>query len=276
MIFLLGFLTAWLLALAAVPALWRRAERLSRRRLEMLMPISPREVAAERDALRAELAIELRRMESALEEGAAACAAAQADVGRERLVTADLRARLAVLEEDHAGRGIHVATLQQDLAAAVAAHDVTRATLSETEATARDRAQALVDQGRELAAVDRLAEERRASLLAAEARIAALAAHLDSATQIASAAQPSPPAALDELIAANKALHLKSNAAAHALADTRAELERLKSAGLVALDDLTDLDDPHLRRTLQDVGRVIARLAAEPPRQPAVADARAV
>ncbi len=63
MVFALGFLVAGLLALVIAPAFWQRAIRLSTRRLEMLVPLSPREVIAERDLLRAELAVERRKLE---------------------------------------------------------------------------------------------------------------------------------------------------------------------------------------------------------------------
>ena len=48
MIFALGFLLCGLLALLILPAFWRRAMRLSTRRLEMLMPLSMDEVLAQR------------------------------------------------------------------------------------------------------------------------------------------------------------------------------------------------------------------------------------
>ncbi|HEY8578608.1 MAG TPA: hypothetical protein VIL72_01885, partial [Beijerinckiaceae bacterium] len=67
MIFALGFLSAGLLSLLFLPAFWRRAMRLSRRRLEMQMPLSMDEIVAERDQLRAEFAAERRRLEQAHE-----------------------------------------------------------------------------------------------------------------------------------------------------------------------------------------------------------------
>ena len=51
MYFALGFLVAGLLTLLFLPAFWRRAMRLSMRRLQMLAPMSMQEVIAERDRL---------------------------------------------------------------------------------------------------------------------------------------------------------------------------------------------------------------------------------
>ena len=67
MVFAAGFLLAGLLALLFLPALWRRALRLSRRRLEMQMPLSMDEIVAERDQLRAQFASDRRRIEQAHE-----------------------------------------------------------------------------------------------------------------------------------------------------------------------------------------------------------------
>jgi hypothetical protein len=61
MLVTLGFLCATLLALAAVPALARRADRLARKRAEAAFPLSLAEIAADRDHLRAELALRIAR-----------------------------------------------------------------------------------------------------------------------------------------------------------------------------------------------------------------------
>ena len=64
----LGFLLASLLALMVAPAFWRRAIRLTKRRVEMTMPMSASDIQADKDQLRAEFAIELRRVEVALDK----------------------------------------------------------------------------------------------------------------------------------------------------------------------------------------------------------------
>ncbi len=62
----LGFLLAWLIALVLAPQLWRRAVRLTTRRLEATMPMSPKEIEADKDELRAQFAVQVRRVEIAL------------------------------------------------------------------------------------------------------------------------------------------------------------------------------------------------------------------
>lgn len=59
----LGFLAAGLLAIAIVPAIVRRAVRLTRRRIEATTPVTLSEFRADKDKLRAEFAIATRRAE---------------------------------------------------------------------------------------------------------------------------------------------------------------------------------------------------------------------
>ena len=59
----LGFLVAMGLAMAIAPALWRRAEHLERRRIEAALPLTREELEGEIDAVRAESAMAIRRLE---------------------------------------------------------------------------------------------------------------------------------------------------------------------------------------------------------------------
>src|SRR3990170_3369328 len=91
----LGFLLASLLALMVAPAFWRRAVRLTRRRVEMTMPMSASDIQADKDQLRAEFAIELRRVEVALEK-------AKDKAARELIEANKRRVEIAVLNEEFA------------------------------------------------------------------------------------------------------------------------------------------------------------------------------
>ncbi len=68
MLVALGFLIATLCALLLAPSFWRRAERLTTRRLERSMPMSIADTEADRDQLRASYAIIMRRLEAALSQ----------------------------------------------------------------------------------------------------------------------------------------------------------------------------------------------------------------
>jgi hypothetical protein len=61
MYFTLGFLAAALFAIAIGPAFWRRAVRLTKRRIEAATPVTLAEFRADKDKLRAEFAITLRK-----------------------------------------------------------------------------------------------------------------------------------------------------------------------------------------------------------------------
>ncbi|MEO3997854.1 hypothetical protein [Mesorhizobium sp. CAU 1732] len=61
--FILGFLSAGLLALMVAPAIWRRAVVLTRRRVEASIPMTLDQIQADKDRLRAEFAMSTRRLE---------------------------------------------------------------------------------------------------------------------------------------------------------------------------------------------------------------------
>jgi competence protein ComGC len=63
---LLGFLLASFFFILIAPSFWRRAERLTRKRMEATMPLTLAEIEAEKDQLRASYAVKLRKLEGAL------------------------------------------------------------------------------------------------------------------------------------------------------------------------------------------------------------------
>lgn len=67
MYFALGLLVAGLLALVVMPAVWKRAVRLTKRRIEAATPITMAEFRADKDQLRAEFALSTRRLEMNVE-----------------------------------------------------------------------------------------------------------------------------------------------------------------------------------------------------------------
>jgi chromosome segregation ATPase len=116
MVFALGFLVAGLIALAAAPAFWRRAIRLSTRRLEMQLPLSPEEILAGRDLLRAEFAVERRRLEQKAEALNLVHAADMAELERRAATIAGQDAGLRALSQQDSERRAELAALQRALA----------------------------------------------------------------------------------------------------------------------------------------------------------------
>jgi len=61
--FVLGFLCAGFLTVLVTPAVWRRAVSLTRKRIEAAMPLTLAEIQADKDRVRAEFAISVRKLE---------------------------------------------------------------------------------------------------------------------------------------------------------------------------------------------------------------------
>lgn len=179
MIFALGFLTAGLLTLMFLPAIWRRALRLTQRRLEQRLPLSMNEVAAERDQLRAEFAIERRRIEQANE--------AMVETRAKDLAELSRRAgRIAALQSDVAGLGDRATRLQTALEEAQmrAAHaegvwSALEKQVMDSSALAQRRMEDSVAIQRGLVAASDLAETRRVQIAGLEMQVEALQAERD-------------------------------------------------------------------------------------------------
>ncbi|MCJ2063337.1 hypothetical protein MKK63_11520 [Methylobacterium sp. J-088] len=105
MIFALGFLAASLCGLLLLPALNARAARLARRRAEARLPLSPAEIAAERDFLRAQFAVQQRRLERKAETAEAKRQTEMAALGAGTM-------RVAALTRDVAARDSEIAQVQ--------------------------------------------------------------------------------------------------------------------------------------------------------------------
>lgn len=91
----IGFLTATLLALLTLPAVWRRAVRLTRKRIESAIPVSIAEVQADKDEQRAIFAVGIRRLEMDVAKRQALTAAQYGEITRQ---AEELRVRQETVE----------------------------------------------------------------------------------------------------------------------------------------------------------------------------------
>lgn len=91
----LGFLTASLVALFMGRALWNRAVRLTTHRIMRRLPLSRDEIVASRDLLRAEMAIEHRKLERQVNIMREKMTQSMADVGRRNSANLALRNALS-------------------------------------------------------------------------------------------------------------------------------------------------------------------------------------
>lgn len=92
----LGFFLGCLFALMLAPPLWNRAVKLTTRKLEATMPMSLADIQANKDQLRAEFAIELRKVEVALEKS-------KEKAARELIEANKRRVEIQVLNTDLGG-----------------------------------------------------------------------------------------------------------------------------------------------------------------------------
>ncbi|MGA2493210.1 MAG: hypothetical protein ABSF67_09695 [Roseiarcus sp.] len=248
-----GFLTATLLALAAAPAVARRARRLAEARARLLAPLSEAQAIADRDALRAQHAIEIVRLERRLRAAEEAVAACKVEIGRQFV-------RLIALEEA-ATTGVG------DLEAARWEANELRGELGAVQCALAD-----IDVQRDhvetrLEYAETLAEERRGEIATLETRLAAVEVRLADAESAAAAAAERAAAEQDRLRAAladAEARLARSEAAREeAVLENRRQLERVAERGGAAANaeasERADRDKA-LRAAIARIGRDVARL----------------
>lgn len=121
MYFALGALISALLALIVLPAVWRRAVRLTKRRIEAATPMTMAEFRADKDQLRAQFALATRRLEMQVEQLRARLAEELSDAGTRQADLASIKAErethLAVtrqLEERQAELREEVSALERE------------------------------------------------------------------------------------------------------------------------------------------------------------------
>ncbi len=199
MYFALGFCAAALISLAILPAFWDRAMRLTRRRLEAQMAMSPEQITAARDQLRAEFAVQQRRTELQLEAALTHRHADLSEIGRKTAALRQLEDRVALGEEEAKALRISIAehtakveALRTELAALE--------NLRQQQQTAHDElADRHASATAELDSINQVANERHAELLSADTLVSGLRARSrDLETMLATSR--------NEVSARNKAL----------------------------------------------------------------------
>lgn len=134
--FALGLLVAGLISLIILPAVWKRAVRLTKRRIEAATPITMAEFRADKDQLRAEFALSTRRLEMNVEQLRKRLAEQLSDVNQKR-------SELGVLKAE---RDQHLSVVRE----LEAREAELRARTTELEREATDLAQRLRMRDREL------------------------------------------------------------------------------------------------------------------------------
>ncbi len=191
----IGFLVAALLALAATPAVTRRARRLAEARARLQAPLTEAQAIAERDALRAQHAVEQFRLEQRL--------AAVEETSARRLIEIGRQAsRLVVFDEGSAQQLAEVVALgaeARDLRAQLGAAQLALNDLT----VQRDLADAaLAASETKRLELTMLADEQRARIATLETRGAALEVRSAAAGRAATASANTTGAEIARLSAA--------------------------------------------------------------------------
>jgi len=115
----LGFFLGLLLALMLAPPLWNRAVKLTTRRLEATMPMTLNDIQADKDQLRAEYAIELRKVEVALDKAKEKAARELIEANKRRveitMLNTDLASAKAQLQENENANRVLQQTIKRRL-----------------------------------------------------------------------------------------------------------------------------------------------------------------
>lgn len=174
MIFALGFLVAGLIALAFAPVFWRRALRLTRRRLETQVPLSVEEILADRDHLRAEFAVEQRRLEMRLAEVVQAHAADRSELGRRAAEFSAVQQKIADQSEQIRVTVEALSTAEHEIAGLNSEHGALTSALYNADGLYKTKQEELAKLGQAHQVLSALADERLASHASADARAAGL------------------------------------------------------------------------------------------------------
>jgi len=174
MIFALGFLVAGLAALAFAPAFWRRANRLTRRRLEMQIPLSIQEILAERDQLRAEFAVERCRLDQRADQLTQRHAAVLVESGRQTAQISGLKSELLSHASTQRDTQEALAELEVQFASAEAELGSVHKALYDADGLLERKRNEFLDYVRLQESTKLLAEMRFAALAASDARVASL------------------------------------------------------------------------------------------------------
>jgi chromosome segregation ATPase len=279
MIFALGFMIAGLVALAIAPAFWSRAIRLSTNRLQMLLPLSVEEIRADRDLLRAEFAVERRRLEQKAEALNRVHGEDLGELGRRAAIIVGREAEIATLQAKLSEAGAEIAALGRSLAEATGEYAATSTALNGASILVERKDAELIALRSELARESASLSDLRTLFALEQAKAAAqaeeIARRVDDAEaiRINSAAQIAEyEAALDAARRRENELQRKRKRGIGALrAIQRKMKEQVEALRLTAaetaqagfLDQASEKEENAiLRQTVNEIGAAIIRMAA--------------
>lgn len=128
LLIMLGFCVGGLIALLLAPTLWRRAVRLTTKRLEATLPMSLSDIEADKDLLKASYAIKIRRLEAGLNKAREKSANQLVEISKLQMKIGEFQDQIAELgmrlEERRSAANVFESTIRKrfpELEGAVAA-----------------------------------------------------------------------------------------------------------------------------------------------------------
>lgn len=270
--FALGCIVTALLALLFAPVFWSRALRLTRKRLQLQVPLSMQEILAERDQLRAVHAVDRLRVEQEMERVQAGKDADMVAIGRVTVEAARLADEVSAFRDLTDAQEHEIALL----GAALAEHRAEGSNLRKDLIAAHGEVEQLRVQAeaavREHARLNEESEGHRTSAATLVARLAdhdaALARIRDLEGELASAT-----AARDAGLDREKSFHLanslkaeKDRASDRALAARLDRLENENRALKATPANDGDSADAALRESIHALGLAVAAMTGTPRR----------
>jgi hypothetical protein len=179
MYFAIGFLVAGLMSLPLFAVAHRRAERLTRRQLDSLLPMSVKELEAEKDLLRADHAVSAQRLEGTLHDLKARTAAQKIELGRQDNRVTTLRSELGEKGKTIAAIEARETALRQQLRAIEHERALKSINLDNARRTLIDKEAALARLAADLGTRTVIAEQQNLELARAHASVEALKLEVD-------------------------------------------------------------------------------------------------
>ncbi|MGL4243026.1 MAG: hypothetical protein ACRCTI_18085 [Beijerinckiaceae bacterium] len=247
--FALGFVTAALLALVILPAFWRRAYRLTRRELEATLPLSPSEIAAERDQLRAKFAVERVQLEQTAEKAQALRQAVLSDSGAKSLRITDLEDRITSRDASIAALETKAASLEAALVNARGVIEEQRAAIGSLQHEAKGaeaQLAALTGEHRDLGDVS---DSRRIQIAALETNLEAQRARIGELDRDLKAARAQARSLTEEVRARERSVRdlekelsvaVSKQQSAEEIAERRQQVIAERDAAVGALEEKLD------------------------------------
>jgi hypothetical protein len=179
MYFAIGFLVAGLCALPLFGVAHRRAARLTRQHLDSQLPMSVKELEAERDLLRAEHAVSAKRLEGTLHDVKAKAAAQQIEIGRHDGAVATLRSALGEKGKTIAALEARETALKQQLRAIEQEHALKTINLDNARRVLADKEADLARIAADLGTRTVIAEQQNLELARSRTSVEALRLEVD-------------------------------------------------------------------------------------------------